>query len=123
MLDVMVADVAVLLVGDALVVLDLSAQGVSRKVQQSLDPTRPLGQLACQDTAATILLESGGAALAQQVVAGAAVLLAFEQIGGAAAEGAGSRDEVPVRPGLDTTEAAGTELASVRDCNRSGAKL
>ena len=43
--------------------------------------------------------------------------------GGAAAEGAGSsRDEVPVRPGLDTTEAAGTELASVRD-HRSGAKL
>ena len=49
--------------------------------------------------------------------------------GGAAAEGAGSRDEVPVRQRLDTTEAAGTELtsaaaavASVRD-NRSGAKL
>lgn len=92
MLDVMVADVAVLLVGDALVVLDLSAQGVSRKVQQSLDPTRPLGQLACQDTAATILLESGGAALAQQVVAGAAVLLAFEQIGGAEAALYAARD-------------------------------
>ena len=90
--DVMVADLAVLRVDDALVLLDLRAPGVIRTPQQSLDPTRPLGQLACQDAPVDLLLAKGGAALADAVVAGAAVLLAFEQIGGAEAALYAARD-------------------------------
>lgn len=89
---VMAASIAVLLVGDALVLLDLDASGVSRRPQASLDPTRPLGQLSCVDAPVAVLLETGGAALAEQVVAGAAVLLAFEQIGGAEAALHAARD-------------------------------
>lgn len=81
--DGAVADAAVILVGDVLLLADLEASGVTRKVQALVDPTRPLAQLRFDSVPAEVLCSSGGAAIARRVLDGAAVLLAFEQLGGA----------------------------------------
>jgi len=81
--DGAVAGLIVVLVGDALVLADLNVAGVTRTVQPSLDPTRPLAQLRFENTSADVLVATDGAAIAEQVLQGAAVLLAFEQLGGA----------------------------------------
>ena len=83
--DGMVARLAVLRAGDDLVLVDLQSPGVTRKPLSSLDPTRPQAELNFSATPAEPLRgEMRGADLAARVLDGAAVLLAFEQVGGAA---------------------------------------
>jgi acyl-CoA dehydrogenase len=81
--DGMAAQVMVTLVGDALVLVDLTANGVTRTAQKSIDPSRPLAQVVCDAAGVEVLVANGGAAIAAEVTNGAAVLLAFEQVGGA----------------------------------------
>jgi len=70
--------------GDALVLVDLAGAGVSRKALPSLDPTRPLAEIRFDNTPAEALAGADAATVATRVLDGAAVLIAFEQVGGAA---------------------------------------
>lgn len=70
--------------GASLVLVDLSASGVARKTLKTLDPTRSHAELTFDKTPATRLGKAGdGEALNDQLLDRAAVLLAFEQLGGA----------------------------------------
>jgi acyl-CoA dehydrogenase len=80
--DGMVADLVVVLAGDTLVLVETGAAGVTRTAQRSLDPTCPVASLTFADTPAEAL-PGDGPAIARTVTHGAAVLLAFEQVGGA----------------------------------------
>ncbi len=83
--DGMIAGLAILRAGDQLVLVDLESPGVTRKPLTSLDPTRPHAELNFSATPAELLRDGlQGPALAARVLDGAAVLLAFEQVGGAA---------------------------------------
>lgn len=95
--DALAAHAALVLAGDTLAIIDLADAAVSRDAQASLDPTRPLGQLRFDGAAADVLLASGGRAAAQTLNQGAAVLLAFEQVGGADAALYAARDYVMER--------------------------
>jgi acyl-CoA dehydrogenase len=83
--DGLVAALAVVRAGSVVLLADLAAAGVRRKSQPCLDPTRPLAEI-CFDAVPAESLDSGpaGPALVARVLQGAAVLLAFEQVGGAA---------------------------------------
>jgi acyl-CoA dehydrogenase len=90
--DVTLADIAVVAAceeqveGYSLFLLELDAPGVNRALAESLDPSRPLGTLQMNDTPAQRLGQAGqGAELVARLYDGAAVLLAFEQVGGAEA--------------------------------------
>ena len=63
--DGMAATMAVVLSGDALVLLDLRQASVTRVAQKSLDPTRPLARITCDGAMVEMLLPTGGAALAR----------------------------------------------------------
>lgn len=83
-----IADLAVVLARSGgracLFLVELSAAGVSRESVQTLDPTRGCARLNFVDTPVEILGEEGeGMSLAETVLDHAAVLLAFEQVGGA----------------------------------------
>src|SRR5579872_6740921 len=83
-----IADVAVVLAREGgqlgLFLVDLSGPGVARETLQTLDPTRSAAKLTFSGAAAERLGEAGeGMPLAEQVLNRAAVLLAFEQVGGA----------------------------------------
>ena len=91
--DAMSATHALLRVGDALVMTDLSQDGVVRTAQECVDPTRPLGHLQFKDVPCERVAASG-AGIAERAVNGAAVLLAFEQVGGAEAALYAARDYV-----------------------------
>ena len=95
--DGMAADICVMLVGDKLALIDLSANGVTRTKQASLDPTRSLAKIVCNNVPADILAETGGKEIAAKVSDGAAVLIAFEQIGGAERALYAARDYVMER--------------------------
>lgn len=95
--DAMIAQAALVRAGDALVVVDLSGAGVTRTAQTSLDPTRRLGQLRFDGAEADIVLATGGKASAETLEQGAAVLLAFEQVGGAERAMYAARDYVMER--------------------------
>ena len=87
-LDGEIADVAVVLAkeGDALslVLVDLSLDGVTRRPLDSIDPTRGQAELTFTNAPAERLGERGeGWAMLQTLLDRAAVLVAFEQIGGA----------------------------------------
>ncbi|MEE8580142.1 MAG: acyl-CoA dehydrogenase family protein [Myxococcota bacterium] len=70
--------------GTALALVDLAESGVSRQAVQSIDPSRSLAKLKFDGTAAEALGEPGqGEELVQQILDRAAVLTAFEQLGGA----------------------------------------
>ncbi|MDD9802988.1 MAG: acyl-CoA/acyl-ACP dehydrogenase [Deltaproteobacteria bacterium] len=70
--------------GQSLALVDLQAQGVTRSALQSFDPSRPLARISFDGAAAERLGKAGqGAALAQRVLDRAAVVMAYEQIGGA----------------------------------------
>ena len=78
--DGMVANVAVVLAGDALVLVDLDTTMSPVRLYPMINPA------ACPprfDGAAAEILPCDGAAVARTVTQGAAVLLAFEQVGGA----------------------------------------
>ena len=83
-----IADLAVVLAKDgqrsSLWLVELGGGGVKRETLQTLDPTRGAARLTFTGAAAERLGEPGeGMALAEQVLNRAAVLLAFEQVGGA----------------------------------------
>jgi alkylation response protein AidB-like acyl-CoA dehydrogenase len=83
-----VADHAVVLAKEAgrpgLFLVDLRAKGVTRETLKTLDPTRGVAKLSFSGAPADRLGPAGeGAALAEAVMDRAAVLLAFEQLGGA----------------------------------------
>jgi hypothetical protein len=83
-----VADLAVVLAREGgrpgLFLVELAGPGVSRETLQTLDPTRGAARLTFEGAPAERLGEGGeGMALAQAVLDHAAVLLAFEQVGGA----------------------------------------
>lgn len=72
--------------GDCLVLVDLSGPGVSRSVLKTLDPSRSHASIEFDRAPATLVGAAGsGSILISQVYDRAAVLLAFEQIGGAQA--------------------------------------
>jgi alkylation response protein AidB-like acyl-CoA dehydrogenase len=82
-----IADVAVVLAKEngqpGLYLVDLTGPGVAREPLKTLDPTRDAARLTFQGAAAERLGGPGeGLELLQQVLDRAAVLLAFEQVGG-----------------------------------------
>jgi hypothetical protein len=83
-----IADIALTLAvgeeGPTLYLVDLSEPNVTRQSLQSIDPTRDLAKLTFEEAKAERLGRSGaGIALLERIMDGAAVLLAFEQIGAA----------------------------------------
>jgi len=79
-----VAHVAVVRAGEDLALLSLDADGVERQSVASIDPTRSQAELRLRGVVAERLGATGSAAaLEAQVYDRAAVLLAFEQLGGA----------------------------------------
>lgn len=67
-----------------LLLVDLSAKGVSRKTVQTIDPTRSHAEIVFEGAPAERLGAKGeGEALNAQLMDQVAVLLAFEQLGGA----------------------------------------
>ncbi len=70
--------------GASLVLVDLTVAGVSRKMVKTLEPTRSHAELVFDGAAATRVGKAGdGARLNDAILDRAAVLLAFEQLGGA----------------------------------------
>ena len=70
----------------SLAVVDLTHESVTRSAINTIDPTRGHGEIIFDDTPAEILGKEGeGWGAYKRVEAGAAVLVAFEQIGGAEA--------------------------------------
>jgi len=83
-----IADVAVVLARDggqlSLFLVELGGAGVARETLQTLDPTRGVAKLSFAGAAAERLGEAGeGLSLTEALLERAAVLLAFEQLGGA----------------------------------------
>jgi alkylation response protein AidB-like acyl-CoA dehydrogenase len=83
-----IADVAVVLARDggqlSLFLVELGGAGVTRETLQTLDPTRGVAKLTFAGAAAERLGDAGeGLSLAEALLERAAVLLAFEQLGGA----------------------------------------
>ena len=83
-----VADFAIVAVrgdkGVSLVIVDLDGSGVKREAVSSFDPSRSMAKIEFQDASAELLGSDGeGEQLALNVLDRAAVLMAFEQIGGA----------------------------------------
>ena len=95
--DGMAADAALLLVDGQIVLVDLNGDGVERGAQKSLDPTRPLARITFSGGNSELLDGANGALAAAQVVDGAAVLLAFEAVGGAERALYAARDYVQER--------------------------
>src|SRR6185437_6067674 len=86
--DASVADVAVVLAGgpggSQLALVDLTGPGVTRETQETIDPTRNYAKLTFENAPAEPLGGAGdGWALAERVLDRAAILMAFEQVGGA----------------------------------------
>ena len=70
--------------GASLALVDLGAGGVARTSLESLDPSRPLAKLAFSNAPAEIVGVAGkGRELVEKVLDRAAVVMAFEQLGGA----------------------------------------
>jgi alkylation response protein AidB-like acyl-CoA dehydrogenase len=83
-----IADVAVVLAREggqlSLFLVELGGAGVTRETLQTLDPTRGVAKLTFAGAAAERLGHAGeGLSLAEALLERAAVLLAFEQLGGA----------------------------------------
>jgi acyl-CoA dehydrogenase len=91
--DGMVADLAIARADDRLLLIDMAGPGATRKALPSLDPTRPYAALDFESTPAEELAGASSVAeMASRVLNGAAVLLAFEQLGGAQQALQASRD-------------------------------
>ena len=92
--DAMVAGLAIVLANTggkgeralSLVAVDLSVEGVSRREVETIDPTRGHGEIVFENAPATLLGKEGdGWDNYRRIESGAAVLVAFEQVGGAEA--------------------------------------
>jgi alkylation response protein AidB-like acyl-CoA dehydrogenase len=82
----------------SLALADLQADGVTRRGLQSIDPSRSLATIEFEGAPAELLGGSGeGAAIAERVLDRAAVLMAFEQLGGADATFEQTRDHTMAR--------------------------
>lgn len=82
--DAMTAGLVIVRAADALVLLDPTAEGVARRALTTLDPTRPCGEIVCTNAAAELLCSGERCNdVCERVLNAAAVLLAFEQVGGA----------------------------------------
>ena len=82
-----IADVAVVAArsgqGVSLYLVDLAGPGVSREALESIDPTRSQARISFEDAPAELLGEAGqGWRLLSDLLDRAAVLTAFEQVGG-----------------------------------------
>ncbi|WP_298811739.1 acyl-CoA dehydrogenase family protein [uncultured Sphingomonas sp.] len=77
-----VADLIVVLAGDGLYLVE-RGEGVAAEVLTTLDPTRSAARLTFTDAPAERLGDEDGFTATERVLDRAAVLLAFEQIGGA----------------------------------------
>lgn len=89
-IDLAAADIAITAVREAagisLAVIDLHESGVSRAAIETVDPSRPAGKLDLQNVTAEPLGRSGEAwEIIRRTLDRAAVLTAFEQVGGASA--------------------------------------
>ncbi|MFZ3034620.1 MAG: acyl-CoA dehydrogenase family protein [Parvibaculum sp.] len=89
-----VADVAVVVVNSggsgeqaiSLAVVDLNGAGVTREVLRTIDPTRSQATITFKDATAELMGPAGqGWGQLQRILDGAAVLFAFEQVGGSEA--------------------------------------
>ncbi len=89
-----IADVAIVVVnsggtgeqGISLAVVDLKGAGVTREVLRTIDPTRSQATITFKDAAAELMGPAGqGWSQLSRVLDGAAVLFAFEQVGGSEA--------------------------------------
>jgi hypothetical protein len=70
--------------GPALALVELGGSGVEKTALASFDPSRSLAKLAFRDAPAELLGDGrGGAALVDRLLDRAAVMMGFEQIGGA----------------------------------------
>ena len=70
--------------GLSLAIVDLKSTGVTRKAQDSIDPTRKHAEIVFDNAPAEALGKQGeGWQLMQRVLDRAAILMAFEQVGGA----------------------------------------
>jgi alkylation response protein AidB-like acyl-CoA dehydrogenase len=70
--------------GVSLALVDLNGPGVTRKATESIDPTRASAEISFKDAPAELLGDEGrGWELLERVLDRAAVLQAFEQLGGA----------------------------------------
>ncbi len=70
--------------GLALAIVDLKSAGVTRKAQDSIDPSRKHAEITFDNAPAEALGKPGeGWQLMQRVLDRAAILMAFEQVGGA----------------------------------------
>jgi alkylation response protein AidB-like acyl-CoA dehydrogenase len=83
-----VADLAIVVAqgerGTVLALVDLKSAGISRAPVETIDPTRSHARIAFTDTPAEALSAPGeGEALLRRIQDRAAVLFAFEQVGGA----------------------------------------
>lgn len=81
--DGMAATALLLRLDGRLALVALAAEGVERSSQKSLDPTRPLASISLSDVEVELLDAVDGDRIAERVLNGAAVLLAFEAVGGA----------------------------------------
>jgi acyl-CoA dehydrogenase len=81
-----IADFAVVVASDALFIVDLKGAGVTRTPVKTVDPTRSHAKIVLAGAAGEPLGAAGqGWALTQRLLDRAAVLVAFEQVGGAQA--------------------------------------
>lgn len=70
--------------GHSLALVDLEGEGVTRKPLRSFDPSRSQAQIVFDGAPAEVLGEPGdGLAQASRLLDGAAVMMGFEQVGGA----------------------------------------
>lgn len=87
-----IADVAVVVVavegnpdGVSLAICDLREAGVTREVLSTIDPTRSHARLSFKNAPAELMGKQTGWADLERILDGAAVLFAFEQVGGSEA--------------------------------------
>ena len=86
--DGMVADLAIVIAqgerGIQVVIADLAAKGVERTPVETIDPSRKHAQITFKDTPAELLgAPADGLSLLERIQNRAAILFAFEQVGGA----------------------------------------
>jgi acyl-CoA dehydrogenase len=81
-----IADIAIVAARDetdAIALFLVETKSVARKTLRTVDPTRDQARFDCNDTPAEKLSAASGWATVQRLLDRAAILFAFEQVGGA----------------------------------------